>query len=98
MVYVDKLITYPKSTNNHDKWCHMWADSLTELHDFAKRLRMSKSWFQDNSFLPHYDLTETRRKWAIREGALEISIKEYKKLVGTDQLENFLIDHAINHA
>lgn len=77
-VYVDPLTTclvsrawrWPKS-------CHMWADTVEELHAFAARIGMRRQWFQNhprrkgNPF-PHYDLNESRRPRAVRAGAIEL--------------------------
>ena len=49
----------------------MFADSLEELHEFADKIGMKRQWFQ-NTKLPHYDLTATRRQLAVRNGALEV--------------------------
>lgn len=51
-------------------WCHLVADSLEELHEFAERLGLRRSWFQDASVYPHYDLTMSVQKKALSLGAL----------------------------
>lgn len=59
------------------KWgdsCHLTADSLAELHAFAMRIGMRRSWFQDTRY-PHYDLTAARRARAIRCGAIETTAR-----------------------
>lgn len=54
--------------------CHLFADTLEELHAFAARLGMRCSWFQDRpGKLPHYDLTRGRRRVAVHLGAIEAS-------------------------
>ena len=41
--------------------CHMMADTLTELHAFAKQLGIKRCWYHCNASYPHYDIcTETR--------------------------------------
>ena len=50
-------------------WCHMIADTLEELHEFAVRIQLRNSWFQGD----HYDLTLARRADAIALGAIEIT-------------------------
>ncbi|OSZ35165.1 hypothetical protein BVZ28_08715 [Alcaligenes faecalis] len=52
-------------------WCHLVADSLHELHDFAQRLGLRRSWFQESSIYPHYDVTVSVREKALMLGALE---------------------------
>jgi uncharacterized protein DUF4031 len=61
--------------------CHMWADSLEELHAMAARIGMRRAWFQDDPRLPHYDLTPSRRAMALRAGAMEASLKERLRAV-----------------
>lgn len=53
--------------------------ALTELHDMARKIGMKRAWFQDHSFHPHYDLTESRRKAAILLGAVEANSTEIVK-------------------
>ncbi|WP_122711357.1 DUF4031 domain-containing protein, partial [Pseudomonas viridiflava] len=36
------------------EWCHLVADSLDELHAFAARLGLRRSWFQSKTYYPHY--------------------------------------------
>lgn len=50
--------------------CHMTADSLEELHEFASKLGLKRSWFQARSTMPHYDLTENKREQALKLGAV----------------------------
>ena len=52
------------------KWCHLVADTLDELHDFAVQLGLRKAWFQDKASYPHYDVTVTVRERALALGAL----------------------------
>lgn len=52
------------------KWCHLVADSLQELHDFANRLNLQREWFQHNASYPHYDVTVKTRIRALSLGAI----------------------------
>jgi len=68
-VYVDKLRTV--SVSRSWRWpraAHMLADSLDELHAFAKKIGLRRQWFQDGSS-PHYDLNPTRHAAALAAGA-----------------------------
>jgi Protein of unknown function (DUF4031) len=58
--------------------CHMFTDSadLEELHAFAEQIGMRRSWFQPHPVAPHYDLTDNRRAFALRLGALEVGRRE----------------------
>lgn len=56
-------------------WCHLFTDSsdLEELHAFAKRLGLSRHWFQEppKASWCHYDIPASKRKRAIELGAVE---------------------------
>jgi len=51
-------------------WCHLVAESLDELHGFAARLGLRRSWFQGKASYPHYDVTIAVRDRALALGAL----------------------------
>ena len=55
--------------------CHMYADSRAELHNMALKIGLKLSWFQNTDSLEHYDLTEPKRKLAVRYGAIEVDFK-----------------------
>lgn len=72
MIYIDSLKAYtPKKGWRWNSSCHMFADSLEELHEFADKIGMKRTWFQDTK-LPHYDLTAKRRQLAVHLGAIEV--------------------------
>lgn len=50
-------------------WCHLVADTLPELHAFARRLGLRQAWFQAKSAYPHYDVTVSVRDRALIMGA-----------------------------
>jgi hypothetical protein len=52
---------------------HMQADTLGELHEFARRIGLRQEWFQSKPGRPendHYDLTRERRELALKLGAI----------------------------
>lgn len=51
--------------------CHMFADTLAELHEMAAAIGMDRAWFQPLSF-PHYDVSLSRRALAVQRGAVEV--------------------------
>lgn len=54
-------------------WCHMAADTREELDEMADRIGLRRSWIQHpGTWKEHYDVTEPRRKSAVREGAIEV--------------------------
>lgn len=55
--------------------CHMFADSLAELHAMARGIGMDRDWFQPLSF-PHYDVSLSRRVVAVQRGAIEVDRRE----------------------
>lgn len=72
-VYVDPLSLHGRSSSS--RWgrsCHLFADTVEELHDFAARLGLRRDWFQDKPKLPHYDLNDVRREAAMELGATEL--------------------------
>lgn len=74
-VYVDPLFDHgrqdvPRCFRNVQS-CHMYADSLAELHAFARRLGLKREWFQNHPALAHYDLVPSRRLRAVSLGAIE---------------------------
>lgn len=69
-VYVDEVRVWPTTIPCFKKGsCHMTADTLEELHAFARRLGLQRGWFQARSS-PHYDLTPARRARALEAGAV----------------------------
>ncbi|MBU5617954.1 DUF4031 domain-containing protein [Psychrobacter sp. TAE2020] len=58
------------------KWCHMLADSLQELHDFAELIEVDKRLFHGNASYPHYDITLQMRLTAIENGAFAADRKK----------------------
>lgn len=91
MVYVDGLMEWPLGSvhgaERVNYWCHMFADSLEELHDMALKIGMKRLWFQiSKSGIPHYDLSKSRRKMAVSLGAIEFTatladLQRFKALI-----------------
>jgi hypothetical protein len=83
MILVDELKTYPSQMTENlpsNTWCHLWSDAgEDELHDFAQKIGLKRSWFQDKKQFPHYDLVATKRILAIRCGAKQTSLQTYLK-------------------
>jgi hypothetical protein len=80
-VYVDALKPAPRS----ERWrwpvsSHLFADTLDELHHFARRLDLMPQWFQpDGGRLPHYDLNRRRHAAAIKAGAILVGLDQVKE-------------------
>lgn len=73
--YVDDLQVWPNARGIFRAGsCHLAADTLDELHEFAARIGMKREWFQPGRGRhPHYDLVKSRRDKAVALGALEVS-------------------------
>jgi hypothetical protein len=68
-VYVDDAVTLWRG----QRWAHLMADTLDELHCFARRLGLRRDKFQDKTSGAHYDVPAPLREEAIRRGAVAIS-------------------------
>jgi len=90
--YVDPLMplcnpaTAPACFRESGLACHLFADTVQELHGFAARLGLDRAWFQDRNrskqrVTPHYDLTPGMRERAVGLGAREIGYKEVVDLI-----------------
>jgi len=83
MIWVDELRQWPTEIRCFQSGaCHLTSSThdLDELHAFARRIGMRRSWFQDHRRLPHYDLTPERRQRAIELGAVFVPYREQKRL------------------
>ena len=76
-VYVDDAVTLWRG----QRWGHLMADTLDELHVFAARLGLPRRSFQDRTSGAHYDVTAPMREQAIVFGAVAISRHRDRALV-----------------
>lgn len=75
-IYVDDTFNYP----GNGAWCHMWTDGPNEELDvFAQSIGLRKSWAHVGGAmrLYHYDLRPSKRKAAIRAGAIYMPMREW---------------------
>ncbi|WP_010112219.1 DUF4031 domain-containing protein [Acinetobacter sp. P8-3-8] len=70
-VYVDRA----KVPFKGKEWCHMMADTLEELHDFAKIVGIDPRLFHRSASYPHYDITLEMRILVIAYGAIDADRK-----------------------
>lgn len=68
-VYVDDAVHPWRG----DRWAHLLADTLDELHAFAARLGLPRRAFQNKTSGAHYDVNVALRAQAIGLGAVPIS-------------------------
>ena len=86
-IFGDKLREYPlemiqPSARRWGRWwCHMVTDGpIEELHKFAAKIGMQRSWFQAHGAQPHYDMVLSRRVKALEAGAVEVDTREMFRL------------------
>lgn len=81
-IYVDTALIRACIGRHEARWSHLMSDQLdpAELHAFAARIGLRRSWFQPGKTLAdrgkhdppgdHYDVTEGKRAAAIAAGAV----------------------------
>ena len=80
MVYVDWLCSHGWVLRGQTvQSCHLLADTIDELHAFAAKIALKRSWFQDGS-APHYDLVASKREAAVRLGATELTKATFRSV------------------
>lgn len=73
-VYVDDMRMRARVGRIDARWSHLMADTDLELHAFAARIGLRRSWAQyPGTWKSHYDVTDSKRAQAIAAGATEIS-------------------------
>jgi hypothetical protein len=72
-VYVDQLVNYGW---RHGPSCHLIADTISELKQFALEMGMRPEWYQPKSS-PPFDLTAGARELAIELGAIELGRRAF---------------------
>lgn len=72
MIYID--------TPTSKGWSHMIGDTIEELHEFAKKVGLRKSYYQNkkkkDKIEPHYDVRISRYREMIEAGAKPITRAE----------------------
>lgn len=68
-VYVDDAVHLWRG----ERWAHLMADTLDELHAMAQRLGIPRRAFQNKTSGAHYDVTTDLRDMAIAYGVIPIS-------------------------
>ena len=58
------------------RWCHLLADSVEELHEFAASIGLSKYAFHRAARIPHYDVTAPQRQLLIAKGVRAITVRQ----------------------
>lgn len=60
--------------------CHMFGDTLDELHAMADKIGVKRKWFQDKS-TPHYDVCLSKKDLALQNGAVEIDRRQAYEII-----------------
>lgn len=76
-VYVDDAVHLWRG----QRWAHLMADTLDELHAMAERLGIPRRAFQNKTSGAHYDVTAELRAMALPLGAVAISRHHHRALV-----------------
>ena len=87
MVYVDNMLLPAEVGRVRGKWSHLFADSDNELHSFALKIGLKRSWIQNDKRLPHYDVVESKRTDAIGCGAVAVTIKQTAEFIKTGRIQ-----------
>jgi hypothetical protein len=102
-VYVDDADILATVGRHTSHWSHLYADTPEELHEFAARLGLRRSWFQEPKGRPgkpvvphslkaqmwHYDVTAPKRAEAIRLGAKPITTTEGTEIIRARHARQF---------
>ena len=71
-MYVDNAFVERRGRH----WCHLLADSVEELHEFAASIGLSKHAFHRAARIPHYDITEPQRQLVLAKGVREVTVRQ----------------------
>jgi Protein of unknown function (DUF4031) len=101
-VYVDDARTPAQVGSIKGRWSHLSADTKDELHAFAARIGLRRSWFQDkpNPFTGapgvhwHDDVTDSKRRAALAAGAEPIDVREWKTIIDARRAAQAAEGHA----
>ncbi|MGW4954567.1 DUF4031 domain-containing protein [Streptomyces parvulus] len=85
-VYVDGITDYGDVAKRNGLrttlWAHLVADTVEELHTFAARIGLRRTWFQNaDNYRWHYDVTPAKRAAAVAAGAVEIDRRKLTEIM-----------------
>jgi len=83
MLYVDILMEHGFIyRGKHTPSCHLFSDNIQELIATAEALKLKQNWLHKSRLLiPHFDLVESKRKRALKLGAVELVKENYLKVM-----------------
>ena len=81
-MYVDDMRVNARVLGRAARWSHLLADTHEELEEFARRLGLRPAWIQrPGTVFEHYDVTDEKRRLAIRLGAHAIRLRDSAEIV-----------------
>jgi hypothetical protein len=90
-IYVDNTRIPARVGRTTGRWSHLTADTIDELHTFAERIGLRRSWFQtckrkcgpEGQPCPHwhYDVTDSKRTEALVAGAQPIDLRQWSEII-----------------
>lgn len=89
-VYVDEIKDYTRIAKmkrlRHTHWCHLTADTEEELHAFAEKIGLKRSWYQKkgpDDHRWHYDITPGKKELALRHNAVDINWRQMVQILNS---------------
>ncbi len=88
MIYIDQPFKWDFKGKKRT-FRHMISDDGTEkLLEFGRKMGLKESWLQKkNKYDEHFDLYGIKIELAIKSGAVEISFKEFIKIIQNKRLK-----------
>ena len=71
-VFVDDMYLSPMGKYRRMKMSHLIATTERELHAMAAKIGVARRWYQGD----HYDISMSKRRWAIANGAVAVTMRE----------------------
>lgn len=80
-VYVDDMYKSPMGEYRGMKMSHLIADSTEELLKFVDKIGVQRKWIQKKGTgYEHFDISISKRDLAVKNGAIEVSMRELAKM------------------
>lgn len=77
-MYVDSM----KAPYGRMVMCHMMADTTKELLEMADKIGVQRKWIQKSgTYMEHFDISKSKKKLAVLNGAKEVTRKELGKFM-----------------
>jgi hypothetical protein len=83
MMYMDTLATFAP-VHSHTAWAHIETDDhspqgLDALPAFARRLGLTRAWFQDKLLHPQFEITPCKQAASLQLGTVRVDRNAYIK-------------------